>query len=430
MNRRIFRGLSMQWQSSYLLLIVVTLILLGGVEAYGWRFRYARGAIYFLLFGLGAMLWTFLVGLIAISPPELARVLVLVKYFVIAFEPVPVLLFVLAYAGRERCLQYPYIVGLCVIPSLTQGVVWTNSYHHLMLRVLEIDSNHGFSHISEISFGPWYWVHALYGYLLILSSAGVVGLSMVRGGSLARRQSIPILVGVLAPLLANVLLITRIAPLEIDPMPFGLAVTAVLFVWGGYRYRLLDLVPVARGALVEAINEGMLVVDGEGRIIDMNPAMSTMLDVAPRKLMGTPVDSALGERPEIQSLLDLDPGPGGEDLEAEIQIGGRDFEVRVVLFGGGAENRGRLLVMREQTERKQMERERERLISELREALTQVKTLKGMLPLCANCKKVRDDEGYWHQVDVYIRDHSDAEITHGICPDCHELLYPEYSKPE
>ncbi len=418
----------MQWQASYLLLIVVTLILLGGIQAYGWRFRYARGAVYFLLFSLGAMLWTFLVGLIAVSPPELARVLVLVKYFVIAFEPVPVLLFVLAYAGHERWLQFRYMLGLCVIPFLTQGIVWTNSHHHLMLRVLEIESNEGFSHISQIEFGPWYWVHALYGYLLILSSAGVVGLSMVRGGPLARRQGIPVMIGVLAPLLANVLLITEVAPREFDPMPFGLAVTAVLFAWGGYRYHLLDLVPVARGALVEAITEGMLVVDGEGRIIDMNPAMATMLAVAPRKFMGTPVDIALAGHPEMQSLLDLDPGPAEEDLEAEIRIGARDFEVRVVLFGGGAGHRGRLLVMREQTERKRMEGERERLISDLREALAQVKTLKGMLPLCANCKKVRDDEGYWHQVDVYIRDHSDAEITQGICPDCQHELYPDYVK--
>jgi hypothetical protein len=68
------------------------------------------------------------------------------------------------------------------------------------------------------------------------------------------------------------------------------------------------------------------------------------------------------------------------------------------------------------TEKKQAEQEREELIRELREALSKVKTLSGMLPICSSCKKIRDDKGYWRQVEVYIRDHSEAEFTHGICP--------------
>jgi len=61
---------------------------------------------------------------------------------------------------------------------------------------------------------------------------------------------------------------------------------------------------------------------------------------------------------------------------------------------------------------------------ELEAALGMVKQLSGMLPICANCKKIRDDEGYWKDVAVYVRDHSEAEFTHGICPDCIEVLYP------
>jgi PAS domain S-box-containing protein len=70
------------------------------------------------------------------------------------------------------------------------------------------------------------------------------------------------------------------------------------------------------------------------------------------------------------------------------------------------------------TERKLVEAERERLIAELQAALADVKTLSGILPICAWCKKVRDDAGYWHQVEVYVRDHSTAEFSHGICPAC------------
>ncbi len=75
--------------------------------------------------------------------------------------------------------------------------------------------------------------------------------------------------------------------------------------------------------------------------------------------------------------------------------------------------------------RKQTEVERERLIVDLQEALKKVKTLSGMLPLCSSCKKVRDDKGYWNQIDAYISEHSDAEISHGLCPDCMKKLYPD-----
>jgi hypothetical protein len=67
-------------------------------------------------------------------------------------------------------------------------------------------------------------------------------------------------------------------------------------------------------------------------------------------------------------------------------------------------------------------------ISRLQEALNDIKTLKGFLPICANCKKIRDDQGYWNQVEKYISDHSEAKFTHGICPKCAKKLYPDLYK--
>jgi len=61
----------------------------------------------------------------------------------------------------------------------------------------------------------------------------------------------------------------------------------------------------------------------------------------------------------------------------------------------------------------------------LEKALKENKTLRGLIPICSNCKKIRDDDGYWHQVEVYLRDHSDADFSHSICPDCIKRLYPE-----
>jgi DNA repair exonuclease SbcCD ATPase subunit len=80
------------------------------------------------------------------------------------------------------------------------------------------------------------------------------------------------------------------------------------------------------------------------------------------------------------------------------------------------------------TERKKTEEEREKLIKELQDALAEIKTLRGILPLCSFCKKIRDDKGYWEQVDVYIHKYSGADISHGICPDCIKEHYPEEYK--
>jgi len=76
-------------------------------------------------------------------------------------------------------------------------------------------------------------------------------------------------------------------------------------------------------------------------------------------------------------------------------------------------------------EHERAEREKERLITELKEALANIKQLKGLIPICASCKKIRDDEGFWNEVEAYIGQHSEAEFSHGICPECTKNLYPD-----
>ena len=75
---------------------------------------------------------------------------------------------------------------------------------------------------------------------------------------------------------------------------------------------------------------------------------------------------------------------------------------------------------------KQANLAKEKLILDLQDALSEVKKLSGMLPICSSCKKIRDDEGYWQQIEEYIRNHSEADFTHGICNDCVKELYPEF----
>ena len=81
-------------------------------------------------------------------------------------------------------------------------------------------------------------------------------------------------------------------------------------------------------------------------------------------------------------------------------------------------------------ERMLIEQERERLIAELRTALAEVKTLSGLLPICCSCKKIRDDTGYWSQIETYLQANSEAEFSHGICPDCAKKLCPDFYDDE
>lgn len=110
---------------------------------------------------------------------------------------------------------------------------------------------------------------------------------------------------------------------------------------------------------------------------------------------------------------------------------------QVLLWGGGI-SCGTLLfftllflwnrrLQREIAERKKIEKERSELIVELTLALSEVKTLQGFLPICAHCKKIRDDSGYWQQIESYIQTHTDTKFSHGICPDCVNELYPDFA---
>lgn len=110
---------------------------------------------------------------------------------------------------------------------------------------------------------------------------------------------------------------------------------------------------------------------------------------------------------------------GGGDLERRVSVR-TDDEIGQLgtAFNSMAESR------------KKAEADRERLIGELREALENVKTLEGLIPICASCKKVRDDKGYWSQIEAYISRHSGAEFSHGLCPECARKLYPELRSRE
>ena len=146
------------------------------------------------------------------------------------------------------------------------------------------------------------------------------------------------------------------------------------------------------------------------------------------------VDYLLGERNGLELLQEafkngcktpiiLLTGKGAREVDmAAMRAGASDYLDKGEVGPSLLERSIRYAIERQRT----LE-ERERLISELRQALTRVKQLSGLLPMCASCKKIRDDKGYWNQLEAYISDHSEADFSHGICPECAKKLYPEYA---
>ena len=184
---------------------------------------------------------------------------------------------------------------------------------------------------------------------------------------------------------------------------------------------------------------GIIMIDGNGRIDSVNPAAATLFGCPPAEFVGKKFSEFLEprnradfkdyliaylntkERDIIQRDLEvLALRKNQSTFPVELNVGEIPIE-GTPLF---------VVVVRDITERALIEQERVQLIGELKTALAEVKTLGGLIPICASCKKIRDDQGYWEQIEVYIRDHSHAQFSHSLCPDCVQTLYPELQSGE
>lgn len=124
-------------------------------------------------------------------------------------------------------------------------------------------------------------------------------------------------------------------------------------------------------------------------------------------------------------------GPAiGKTLElSALRKDGTEFQVELSLSSYQENGKWQSVgIVRDISERKMAEKERDQLIENLKSALGEIQTLKGIVPICASCKKIRDDKGFWNHLETYIQEHSQAEFSHGICPDCQKKLYPEFSQ--
>jgi PAS domain S-box-containing protein len=181
-----------------------------------------------------------------------------------------------------------------------------------------------------------------------------------------------------------------------------------------------------RRMLVRQSRDGIVVLDRDGGVVEASESYARQLGYTldeARALKIWEWDSSIPKAELLRMLSQVDPS--GDHFETRHRC--KDGSViDVEISTNGAEIGGEkyiFCVCRDVTERKRVEAEREGLIRELKEALAEIRTLRGILPVCSYCHKVRDDEGYWHQVDVYIRDHSEADVSHGVCPECLKKHY-------
>ncbi|MBU4405523.1 MAG: PAS domain S-box protein [Acidobacteria bacterium] len=183
--------------------------------------------------------------------------------------------------------------------------------------------------------------------------------------------------------------------------------------------------------LLNYANAPIIVWDPEFRITRFNHAFERLTGKKSNEIIGAKLDILFPAKRREEAMSYINRTVEGERWEAvEIPILQNNGAIRTVLWNSATlytpDNTTIVATIaqgQDITERKLAEEEREKLIVDLKNALSKVKTLSGLLPICATCKKIRDDKGYWKQIESYIHEHSDAEFSHGICPECAAKFY-------
>ena len=183
--------------------------------------------------------------------------------------------------------------------------------------------------------------------------------------------------------------------------------------------------------LFEQSRDAITITTAKGLFLDVNQAFSQMMGYSHKELMAMNAEQLWADPADRQrwqqkiqregSLVDYECRQitkDGKAIDLLLTTTARPYKNNQIVYQ---------TILRDISVQKRTAQERENLINNLKQALAEVKTLQGFIPICASCKKIRDDKGYWNQIESYIREHSDAEFSHGICPECAVRLYKEYS---
>jgi diguanylate cyclase (GGDEF)-like protein len=282
-------------------LLVSGLILL--LLAYrAWNFRFARGAKYFAFLVSSCAVYCLAYSM-EISSSELETVFFWLKieYLGIAMIAPAFILFAVDYTGWRAKLSAPVIVALFIIPVITIALFLTNSSHGLIYSSAQMDTSGPFP-VIVTERGFWYWVQGIY-VILAIAFSNVLFVLMWQGSNqVYRKQVMFMLVASFIPWVGYILYLTRPISWNIDMVPFFLALSGIFSFIGLSHYRFFDLIPIARTKLFEKLPDGALIIDSKLRIVDLNTATQSYLNITPMAI-GSPVVDVLKTWPKLASLI-------------------------------------------------------------------------------------------------------------------------------
>ena len=277
---------------------------MAGLALFVWRRRSVPARATFALFMLAAAVWllgyALELGSVDVSDKVLWAKL---QYLSIVAVPSAWLAFVLQYTGRAELLSRRNVALLAVEPLATLVLVWTNHAHGMIWRNTTLRAVRGLL-LLEFDHGLWFWVHIAYSYTLLLVSTLLLSGMFTRVQRPYRDQIGVLLIAALAPWVGNALYILDLTPLSpLDLTPFAFALSSVVVAWGLCRSHLLDVMPVARDAIIQGMVAGVIVLDAQDRIVYMNEAAGQMVGCRGAEVIGQPADRALASWPDLAKSL-------------------------------------------------------------------------------------------------------------------------------
>ena len=343
-------------------------LLLGGAGylAMAWyvarrRHAAAAGALLAVLFSI--FIWTTSYAIeLTTRTVAAAQIWHEIKYIGVVSLPPSLFAFTVEYTGNGRRLSRRTLYLLAIEPIVVLGLLWNPATHDLIVKYKKSDvaATH-LQHWPTPDSGPLFWPHAIYSYGLLLIALWLLVSRLVRIAQPYRRSAWVVIVASLLPTLGNIEY-NAFAWFPVDTTPFLFALLAVVLVWGLFRLRLLDLVPVARGMVLEQMADAVLVLDAANRVADANPAAAALLGLRRPDLVGRDVRLLA---PAVTDVVNhhrvgdtshrevaVDPGELGRDGGEPVQLA---VQLTSLCDRRGAES-GRVLVLRDVTERTRTER--------------------------------------------------------------------------
>lgn len=349
----LFDALSMSLTQlfSILLLFATTLTALL-LARYAWLRRPALGVTRFTVLMLAVALWSTGYALELMLPGLAAKVaLTKVQYLGIVAFPVAWLTFVIAHTGRKQWLNGRNLILLALIPATTLLLVLTNEAHGLVWQSFGLTSSGSLMLLAPV-YGPWFWVHTAFSYLVI-ALAYVLLLANWRREivSLYRWQAVPLLFSIMVlPWLGNLFYISGFSPVDLTPFTFLIAAVALGFTI--LRFRLFDITPLAQTTILNSIDEPLLALDETGHLIYYNRAARPLLGRPRSELLGQSITAVWPE------LATFDAGTPQTIVTPPLPQNGhaRRFALHIApLYDDHVRAGGRLLTLHDVTERQQLD---------------------------------------------------------------------------